>query len=236
LKKRLAVGWGVLAAWVLVALAGAALWSQWLVVPDRWNPWAPLRPAEEPTFLTGYKLARLRADPVACRATLRATPLSYSLQADRAVLRGCGWTDSVRITALPARVNEPFVLQCPAAVALALWERHVVQPMAREHLGQPVTGIEHLGSFACRNIGGEGRHRRSEHATANALDVAAFALADGRTVSVLRDWGRDDARGRFLHDVHRGACRFWNVVLGPDHNAAHRDHFHLDRGAFRACR
>jgi hypothetical protein len=234
--RRLAVGWGVLATWAALAALGVALWNQWLVVPDRWNPWAPLRPADEPNVLTGYKLSRLANDAAACRSALRATGLSIEVQPDRAVLRGCGWSNSVRITALPARVNAPFVLQCPAAVGLAMWERHVVQPLAREHLGQAVTGLEQLGSFACRNIGGEGGPRRSEHATANALDVAGFTLADGRSVRVSRDWDRDDASGRFLRAVHRGGCRYWAVVLGPDYNAAHRDHFHLDRGAFRACR
>jgi len=36
--------------------------------------------------------------------------------------------------------------------------------------------------------------------------------------------------------VRDGACRFFDVVLGPDYNDAHRDHFHLDMGAYRACR
>lgn len=226
----------MLAAGAVLALVGAAFWNQWLSLPDRWNPWAPLWPDDAPNVLTGYKLARLGRDPAACGATLAATRLGYAAVANRPVREGCGWADAVRVSALPASLDPPVVLACPAAVALALWDRHGVQPLARAHFGQPVTGVTHYGSFACRNVGGEAGQRRSEHASANALDIAAFTLGDGRTVSVARDWGRDDARGRFLREVHEAACRFWSVSLGPAYNAAHADHFHLDRGSSRACR
>ena len=226
----------MLAAWAALALVAAAFWNQWLTLPDRWNPWAPLWPDEAPTFLTGYKLSRLAGDPVACRRTLAAAGLVQVALPDRALRAGCGWANGVRLSALPARVEPPAVLACPAAVALALWERHSVQPLARSHFGQAVVGMTNYGSFACRNVGGEAGQRRSEHATANALDVAAFELADGRAVSVARDWARADERGRFLREVHAQACRYWSVVLGPDYNAAHADHFHLDRGGLRACR
>ncbi len=39
-----------------------------------------------------------------------------------------------------------------------------------------------------------------------------------------------------LRDARRGACRFFDGVLGPDYNAAHRDHFHLETGGFGMCR
>ena len=75
-------------------------------------------------------------------------------------------------------------------------------------------------------------------ALTDALDVAAFLLADGRTVSVACDWQRpaDDPRRRFLQAVHDGAGGVWKVVLGPDYDATHRDHLHLDSGRSRACR
>jgi hypothetical protein len=241
-RGRRAWGWSVLVAWALPALIGAAVWNGWLTMPDRWNPWAPLWPQEAPNALTAYKLHRLRNDPLACSTALRATRLAFTPVADRKPANGCGWTDAVRVDGLPARVGTPFVLSCPAAVSLAMWEQHTVQPAALAAFGQRVFAFDHFGSFSCRDIGG-GRSddrddRRSEHATANALDIAAFRLADGSTVSVARDWPRGpaDPRGRFLREVRDGACRLWDVVLGPEYNAAHRDHLHLDRGRFRACR
>ena len=240
--RRRAWGWAVLVAWGVPALIGAALVNGWLTLPDRWNLWAPLWPQEAPNALTPYKLRRLADDPLACAATLRATRLRFAPVGDRELAGGCGWTDAVRVDGLPGRVGAPFVLACPAAVALSMWEQHSVQPAALAAFGQRVVAVDHFGSFACRDIGGgrggEGGDRRSEHATANALDVAAFTLADGTAVSVGRDWQASgpEPRSRFLHEVHDGACLLWNVVLGPEYNAAHRDHFHLDLGASRACR
>lgn len=78
--------------------------------------------------------------------------------------------------------------------------------------------------------------RRSQHATANAIDIASFRLADGREISVARHWGGDDPAGRFLAAAHEAACGRFASVLGPDYNAAHADHFHLEMGGFGLCR
>ena len=242
--KDLRFGWGVLVAWAVAALVAIAFVEQWVELPDRWNPWAPLWPYDPPTVLTSYKLSRLNGDARACARALAATTLASAPLQDRALSNGCGWSNAVRVTGLPSRVAPPVVLSCPAAVSLAMWERHALQPAAAAMLGDRVVAVEHFGGYACRNISGgapgeqEGGANLSEHASANALDVAAFVLSDGRTVSVARDWQRpsDDPRRRFLKAVHDGACDLWNVVLGPDYNAAHRDHFHLDLGRSRACR
>ncbi len=80
------------------------------------------------------------------------------------------------------------------------------------------------------------RHVRSQHAYANAADIAGFTLADGRHIDILTHWGAGTAEGRFLRQAHAAACRYFRAVLGPAYNAAHRDHFHLDRGPFSSCR
>jgi len=231
----------VLAAWASAVAIGAAFGRGWLELPDRWNPLAPLWPQEPPNVWTRWKLQRLAADPAACSAALKATTLAYAPLPDRPVAGGCGWNDAVRVEALPARLGAPVVLTCPAAVALAMWERHALQPSARSSLGTRVVGVTHFGSFACRDVAGtgaaEGGGRRSAHATADAIDIAGFALADGSAVTVAGDWprGHDDRRGRFLRGARDGACGLWSVVLGPDYNAAHRDHFHLDMSSWMAC-
>jgi hypothetical protein len=61
---------------------------------------------------------------------------------------------------------------CPVAAALALWEWHVVQPAAIRHLGTKVARIEHLGSYSCRRLYGRSEGQWSEHASANAIDIA----------------------------------------------------------------
>lgn len=56
----------------------------------------------------------------------------------------------------------------------------------------------------------------------------------GRRLNVARDWRGDSAEAAFLRDAHRGACRVFGTTLGPDYNAAHADHFHLDMKAWGA--
>jgi len=103
-------------------------------------------------------------------------------------------------------------------------------------LAQRVSGVRNFGSYSCRNIYGAEHGRRSEHATADAVDIGAFTLDDGRVIAIAKAWPRNGIEARFLRDVHDGACRFFNAVLGPNYNHAHYDHFHLDRGRFRVCR
>lgn len=231
------------AAWLLVlamaAAAGWALATGRVAVPAQWNPWAPLLSDEPPGLFTRYKAGQLARSPAACQAWLEGAGLRSQPLPDRDDAQGCGWQGASRVQALrELRFGSSFVLSCPAAVDLVLWERHSLQPAALQTLGSRVAAIDHLGSYACRNVYGRAEGRRSEHATANALDIAGFRLADGRRISVLRDWddAADAPAARFLREAHQGACGFFNGVLGPGYNAEHRDHFHLDHGRWRLCR
>jgi len=217
-----------------VALAlGAVLLAH--RIPEQFNPWAPLRVNDHPNFLTRFKLARASVDPRACAATLAQTHWVYSHIADETTQPGCGYHNAVRIEHMEAAVNEPFAVSCSEALSLALWERHVLQPAARRYFGAPVTKLEHFGSYACRTVYGRPSARMSHHATADALDVAGFVIGGDRRVRVIASWDDTTAEGAFLRAVHDGACRFFDAVLGPAYNAAHRDHFHLDRGSFHLC-
>jgi hypothetical protein len=113
------------------------------------------------------------------------------------------------------------------AAGYELWMRRVVQPAAIEMLGVRVTHVDTLGSYACRRTYGRPEGRWSQHASANAIDIAGFRLSDGRRITLDRNW-HDDKTGPFLRQVHDGACRLFSTTLSPDYNAAHRDHFHLD--------
>jgi hypothetical protein len=112
----------------------------------------------------------------------------------------------------------------------------VVQPAALRHFGSRAARLEHFGSYVCRRVYGGREARLSRHAMADALDVASFVMEDGTEVRVEEHWGGDHPRARFLRDVHRGACRVFDGVLGPEYNPAHRNHFHLERGGYRVCR
>lgn len=225
----------------LLLLGGAlalayAMASGALRLPDRFNPWAPLVIAEPPNLLTRYKLARIAQDAPLCRSVLSQARMRYTPLPDRETGPGCGYTNAVRVEATSVSIGEPFALSCRSAVALASWEYHVLQPAAEAHYGQRVARLQHFGSYACRNVYGREDARRSQHATADALDIAGFVLGSGRRVSVQAHWAKEGSDLLFLRDIHSGACRYFDTVLGPDYNAAHRDHLHFDRGSFRVCR
>lgn len=221
---------------IAILAAGALLWFGLPELPPRWNPWAPVRLADPPNFLTGYKLQRLADAPAQCRAILAGSTFRFQPVADRSTGEGCGFSNAVRVEGTAVGYGGSVVASCPLAVGLALFERHVLQPAARDALGAEVAAIDHYGTYACRNVNNRVSGRRSQHATANAIDLAGFTLADGTRVSVARDWNGDDARAAFLRRLHDDACGIFTVVLGPDHNAAHHDHLHVDLGGFSYCR
>jgi len=224
-----------------IVVAGSALWFGAITIPSRFNPWAPIDIADAPNLLTKYKLKRLADDPQQCLATLETTPLRFTPQADREVGPQCEFRNVVRVTSSSVTYSSGFVATCPLAVGLALFERHALQPAAEAVFGRRVTDVTHLGTYACRNVYGRETGRRSQHASANAIDLAGFRFDDGKTVTLQRDWGDDDGpalsqEARFLRDLKRRACRVFPTLLGPEYNAAHHNHFHLDMGGFRICR
>lgn len=221
---------------LLCAGAVAAVWRGWIEVPAQWNPWAPLDIRAETNFLTSYKLSRLKGDPQLCDLVLSSSKLRFSHQADSDPSANCPLSDVLRVQGGEVALSSSFLASCPLAVAYALFEVHTLQPAAEAVFGQQVTRIDHLGSFACRNVYGRSSGRLSQHASANALDIAGFRLADGQRINLLRDWKDSGDKGRFLRQVRDGACKNFNTVLGPDYNAAHQNHFHLDMGAWRVCR
>lgn len=213
----------------------------------------------------------------------------------------CGAPAPVKVRAIgaepPVEIAPSATLRCGMVAALERWFAEVVQPAATEHLGEPVIRIRNVASYVCRPRYNDRRKRISEHALANALDIAAFETKSGKRV-VLRDhWvslakekaeepDKTKAAGKttdkapnaaspertagatasakegsadgtqpkapetdnnkqpssegaapapkqtpqsaFLRAVHEGACKIFGTVLGPESNAAHRDHFHLD--------
>lgn len=202
--------------------------------PPQHLPWKPLTLEQPSGLATDMKLARLDADPARCRAVLEAGGVSVSPQPDRLDVE-CPTTNVVRITSgvLPLTPAAPL-MTCRQALAYALWTRHVVQPAADQELGERIARIDHFGTFACRNIAGSAA--LSQHASANALDVAGFRTDSGRRITIARDYDAAGPEGRFLRRVRDGGCDWFRAVLGPDYNAAHADHLHLDRGRYGACR
>lgn len=220
---------------LICAALATSLWRGWVQVPDRWNPWAVLDLRDPPDMLTPFKLWRLQDDPQLCEQALQTSALRYTRQVDSSAAK-CPLINSLRIQGGEVALSSSFVSSCPLAVAYAMFEIHTLQPAARAVYGQRVAQVDHLGSFACRNVYNRSEGRLSQHASANALDIAGFRLADGKRISVVKDWNDQGENGRFLRLIRDGACQPFNTVLGPDYNAAHANHFHVDMGRWSVCR
>ena len=212
-------------------------------------------------------------------------------------------------------ISPAATLNCDMALALNEWIETGVQPAAQRLLGTKVVRLRNVTSYSCRNRNSAARGPLSEHAFANALDIASFFTEDGRLVDLTQHWGptereleaarraaeaerkaaaeaareatqkaveageentsasedeqgsaeieeiplpplRDEAsvpaptisdattsepvpkpnseaEGAFLRAVHEDACGIFGTVLGPEANALHEDHFHLDMKARR---
>jgi len=201
----------------------------WLADHPQHDPWAPLNLADPPGWATQRKLAALRGDAAACRAVLERSDVAFTSLA--AAGEGeCRRPDRTVLTDTLFRPARP-VTTCPVAAGSVLWLRRTVQPAAQELLGSAVVRVQHLGTYSCRRIGGGSEGNWSEHATGNAIDIAAFVLADGRRISVSGQWNAGDERAAFLRRVRDGACDIFGTVLSPDYNVAHADHLHLDQEA-----
>ena len=207
-------------------------------------PWTALDLDQPIGLFTGRKLAALTQEPAECRALLDRAGIAYTPMAPGGAGQ-CAYADAVRL-----RPGGPEAIgfspagvapSCPVVAALKLWEWHVVQPAAQRIYRQPVARILHFGSYSCRRMYGRTAGDFSEHATADAIDVAGFVLKDGRRITVIAGWDGEGEGAKFLREVRDGACGLFSTVLSPDYNSAHRDHLHLDqaeRGAtgWRACR
>ncbi len=125
----------------------------------------------------------------------------------------------------------PMLMDCRLAVALY----HLTRELRARW---DVTDVVHLGVYNYRVIAGS--TTLSQHSYATAIDIANLRTSNGTTHSVQSDFvanGRPtcppratNARDRLLKEV---ACwmhesRVFHIVLTPNYNADHRDHFHVD--------
>lgn len=219
---------------VFILVAVATVGYRWL--PSHYNPFTPLSLDDPPGPITQYKLLRLT--PEACasllsqanqKALIRTQPVADSAGA-------CPLHNVVRVRDFgPVSLNSSFLASCPLALSSALFVSQQARPLTRTWTGSELVRIEHLGSYACRNIYHRPDARRSEHATAEALDISAFRLANGERVTILHGW-RSTKTQPWLQALLTASCGYYGNGLGPEYNAAHANHFHLGMRGFGLCR
>lgn len=208
-----------------VALAGCGM------VPD-----APQRQ----TVQRSTQLYSPRPEAGQCLAGLGKANANFTPLPDQYFGASCSALNAVRLASLRSdtatlAISNLGPVTCPLAQTFAAWARFGVDRAARQILGSPLVRIETMGSYNCRPVAGTSR--MSAHSTANAIDVAAFVLADGRRISLREDWnGGPPEHRQFLRTVQDSACKRFGTVLGPAYNPAHADHFHFELSSRPFCR
>lgn len=163
-----------------------------------------------------------------CLAGLKAKSVRFAGLPSKRFDGGCRMIDTIKLMDFGTATTNLGAMTCPLASSFTDWARYGVVPAAKHYLGSEVVKIETMGTFNCRAVNGSRSGKLSEHAFANAVDVSAFVLRDGRRVSVLNGWRGSSEERAFLRRLHQSACKRFGTVLGPDYNAAHANHFHFD--------
>lgn len=201
----------------------------------------PGTPAETGTSQEGEPTGEPEAPRIyqaACPAVLHGLieaeplpPIAEGECMERSPIRVTGVLANGRMVPLSA----PAILNCQMASALPAWVE-TIDGYLRSREGTALAQILVGTSYVCRPRNNVEQADVSEHGFANALDVTGFALADGRTISLPAQWSPASApAGRLLRFSHAAACAHFSTVLGPDANALHEDHFHLDLGCHGAA-
>ena len=178
--------------------------------------------------------------PSACRVALTEEIAIAPSIPDIKGPGGCGGEDLVRLEAivLPDKRRVPVkpaaILRCKMATAIADWMRTDIVPIAAQ-LGSQLSDLDNFDSFECRGRNRVAGAQLSEHGRANALDVRAFRLASGKSISLTDRTVAREVREAVLHS----ACARFSTVLGPGSDGYHEDHIHLDiaerRNNYRIC-
>lgn len=179
-----------------------------------------------------------------CERKLQAAGVQFSatkipLRRARNGVFSCGTEQAVVYERGPEglRFNARPRVTCRMALGLAEFER-IAQEQARQHLGTTIRRVVQLGTYSCRRM--QRFDLVSEHSYANAIDIEAFELADGRKITVLSHFGSTtevsrSAESRFLRSLAQRLYRenVFSVVLTPFFDRLHRDHLHLDQARYR---
>lgn len=217
----------------LAVIAAAIASYRWL--PSYYNPFAPLSLDDPPGTLTQFKLRRL--SPEHCEILLAQANARQLIRTQTVAdsTGECPLNDVVRVRSFGSvSLSSSFLASCPLALSSALFVNQQARPLTQTMMGSSLSRIDHLGSFACRNIYHRPNARRSEHASAEALDISGFTLENGQRISVLRGW-QNATTQPWLRALLGASCGYFGNALGPDYNAAHANHFHLGMRGFGYC-
>lgn len=148
--------------------------------------------------------------------------------------------NGVRYRNSAGNLTDMFV-SCPMALAL-----HRLGDILKD---LDVVEVRHIGTYNCRQIAGT-NCSLSMHGLAMAIDIGGLVTRDGTVVSVLNDWQPTNSipiepsasnrcrfdytpttpKAQLLYELSYRMCddRIWSIILTPNYNAAHDNHYHVD--------
>ena len=147
-------------------------------------------------------------------------------------IRGCGIAEAVRVRSIAGvTLSQTAVMDCQTAQSLKDWLVSTAKP-ALAGQGGGLVRLRVAAHYVCRTRNNRAGAKISEHGKGRAIDISAFRLADGSSVSVLNGWNAARTRDA-MRLMHRGACGPFGTVLGPNADRYHQDHFHFDTARHR---
>jgi hypothetical protein len=168
-------------------------------------PVAEDHPPVEPSLEATWTEQEIIAAQEECAKLLG--PLGLAVEIAKPVRTGqCGTPAPILLRWVGAvEIVPPAVVNCRIAAKLSEWVEQKLQPIATEVLEAPVVRIVNASAYTCRQRVGISKDRLSEHSFANALDVSAFVMKDGRTIDVLTYWGATGRDRRAQPSLGAGA-------------------------------
>lgn len=181
----------------------------------------------------------IEARLAACRA--RLDPQFATVMPEPAISGPgeCGAADLVRLETIRMPDGSSVTLapapkvRCAMAEALVHWVRSDVAPLAARVA--PLKALAIDTSYECRRRNHAKTGKISQHGLGNAVDLRAFRLADGKTLTLTDPAIDKEVRAALA----ASACARFTTVLGPGSDGVHENHIHLDilerRNGYRIC-
>jgi hypothetical protein len=196
---------------------------------------------------SGWSADELKAARHECLQRLDGLKVHYKALAPLGKSEGCGAPAPLEVDRISGvAIVPPGIFTCDMVEALHGWISSSVMPAARQHLNKQLVTINNASAYVCRRRNGLASGKLSEHAKANALDIATLAFEDGSTINIKGDWSGlkqlvgVSGKGNFLRQIRRDSCIRFTTVLGPGSDKYHGDHFHVDvarrKNGYRICK
>lgn len=141
-------------------------------------------------------------------------------------VKGCGVAEPVSVTSIDGvRFSQPAKIDCDTAKTFKTWIQKGMRPAFGN---REVVGLHIFGSYMCRPRNNQRGAKVSEHGRGKAVDVAGFVFADGKELTVLRNYNKEMRR------AHKAACGIFGTTLGPGSDGFHENHLHFDTASYRS--